>query len=282
MRKEHKEVTSAVALPWMMFFLLMMIYLFTIHDIGNFVWAFVGSCGLLALTFFVIGMVARHKVFITIGFLCMLSVASATLLGRSLYNEYILPCDRLDASDTVFGANPTSGPKDASVFEFLNGTFIDTDRTLGYELQGEIYCVAPIVQPVAWSASVYYYAAGVGCCEKRTNFNCGVIEGTMTAIDVNKDLGVYQRAVKQAQAVYGIAPQEKVHIVYTVKSVDEYRLNLWNTGMFVGLLATIFDFILCSIAGLYLARVLLLTSKKETAIEADLADVPLRSFSEAT
>eukprot|EP00392_Amoebophrya_sp_AT5.2_P000330 g330.t1 len=83
-----------------------------------------------------------------------------------------------------FAVQPTSEAaafQDAGRLDFGPMARILDDTTVGYKIDGEIYCAAPIIDPNAGAgATLQFFAVGKNCCEHEGRFNC-VSYGTMTA-----------------------------------------------------------------------------------------------------
>lgn len=137
----------------------------------------------------------------------------------------------------VLPSNNAKGYGDAGMIVFAEEAHLDTSRTMGYK-DTTTYCVAPILDD-EHVATVQFWAAGMNCCNQRGGFVCDdawdskaragmVIPGTSRVMgDVRLE---YMKAVRQAEAAYGIASAEEPIFVQWV--VDPEKVH--NIYMLIG------------------------------------------------
>lgn len=257
-----RDVIVAIALPWLIFFLVLCMFLFTFHDLAPIVWTLIVLCLGLALLFFVLGMSVKHKIFVAIGLLSFASTAVATTVGLWLSDAYLERYYKLEDSDfaNVDAETPPPSGQDTSLFQFGSQTFVDDKRTIGYVAGGEIYCIAPVSSPKSFDATVQYWATGQNCCEMRSNFDCGSSrEGSFIAVttDANsQENEIFDKAIDVAKAVYGMKTSNSSRLVDFVVSVESVKDDLWDEALSVALVASIMDLLMCVVAGLMLYKVL--------------------------
>jgi hypothetical protein len=169
------ELTSIVLLPWLMFTLVEFLFGYAYQDVPAIVWLLVAGCLTLALIFIALGRLNQQPAIFALGFLCLASVGVAAMVGQSTYGWYMEDFFRLDGGSVyknVNPADPSSNHADASVITFVDGSFVDTKKSVGYMKEGTVYCVAPVVTRSLTDAP-QYWATGVDCCAARGEFECG-------------------------------------------------------------------------------------------------------------
>jgi hypothetical protein len=199
-----------------------------------------------------------------VGLLCLAALAAGWTIGLLADFSYMDEYYRLAAGarhgDVAASGAGTSQHQNASVLEFQQGTFIDTERTLGFMEHGKVYCVAPVTGQ-AFTDTPMYYAVGKDCCEQRSNFRCSKAEPEkgkrLTAVAADKDDEPhYRTAIRMASSVYDEKPAAKKMILKFVSNADDYLSDLWH-GAFISLLcASILYAFVCGMTALFLRGVL--------------------------
>lgn len=255
-----QDVFLIVALPFLVFFLLLCLFLFIYHDLEPVVWTLVVVCSLLSLVFLGLGIGVRHRVFIAIGLLCLASTVTATVVGKWLDDNYLERYYMLDLTDKqAENLDPTVNPGAAeiTIFKFQNTTFVDDMRTVGFMADRKIFCVAPVSKPMGHNLSVEFWATGVDCCEPRQNFDCGAAREQATFGIVAEANPYWDKAISEAKALYNVtvAP-ENPRLVYFVSGTDQVRTDLWEQALSVCLFASIVEFLMVVCAGFAMFKVL--------------------------
>eukprot|EP00927_Polykrikos_kofoidii_P053358 TRINITY_DN4779_c0_g1_i1.p1 TRINITY_DN4779_c0_g1~~TRINITY_DN4779_c0_g1_i1.p1 ORF type:complete len:307 (-),score=42.21 TRINITY_DN4779_c0_g1_i1:65-985(-) len=268
-----KDAVVVITLPWLVFFLVMCSFLFTYHDLAVLVWILVCCSIGLALLFLILGFSVKNRTFIAIGLLCMASTDIATTVGLWLNDSYLDRWYSLDYSGENEGVNPSIPPKrddsSAVVTHFLNGSFVDDYRTVGYVMENDIWCVAPVSLPGFEDASVSYWATGKNCCEQRSGFMCGTSRDPNSNVAIATETEIYaeaahfKRAVVMAQAVHGLESTEGYRLVSFVSSPQDVMGDLWDECVTIALFTSIMDIILCLAAGSLLVRFLLAKQQQQ-------------------
>lgn len=266
MRSRVTDVAVSIALPWLMFFLLLCLFLFMYHNVKELIWVVIGLCGTLALLFTVIGTMSRHMIFLALGFLCLAAIIVGTTIGLFLDSVYLIRYWHLENGVRYKDIDPTSpagATSDAGIVTFVNLSFVDDQRTLGFVWDDQINCVAPVVLPTQYTPRVEYWAAGVDCCQKRTNFDCGSAResGPLRAV-VAEHNALYAKAVTMASSVYRTESAAEAQFVEFVDDPEEHILDIWDEAVMVALMATLMHLVASIVAGLLLARALPLTQYK--------------------
>lgn len=181
----------------------------------------------------------------SVGLLCMASLGAGWMVGLLADYSYMDEYWRLARGSTHqnvmasgLGAVTYS---DASVLEFRSGTFIDTERSLGYMEHGQVYCVAPVTGQ-AFSSSPLYYAVGLNCCDQRSNFRCSKAEPgagkVLTAVVLSKgESDPYQTAIRMLGSVYNLQEKEgdaRISLKF-LSDVDDHVGDLWH-GAFISII----------------------------------------------
>mmetsp|Transcript_53694 Transcript_53694/g.166704 ORF Transcript_53694/g.166704 Transcript_53694/m.166704 type:complete len:323 (+) Transcript_53694:127-1095(+) len=177
---------------------------------------------------------------VVLGILCITAITIGLVVGsysvaRSL-NEYY----RLSQGASYFNVLPTElamGKSDATTLDFTNNTAVDPSRTLGYVDAGltssTTYCVAPISNGEEGNR-IQFWAAGIGCCERRSNFKCGMAQdpdahGAVVLPEAMQKMQGYKLAVDGAKAAYNLMTGDDYLLVSWNKDPVDYRDNLWTS-----------------------------------------------------
>lgn len=191
------------------------------------------------------------------GFLCLSALAGGWLVGivadEAYMDEYFRLKDGSVHKDVVpsgLGA-PTFG--DATVLEFAKGAVIDTERTVGYMEDGEVYCVAPLTGST-FANNPKYFAVGKDCCDQRSNFDCykgpNEKDKVLKAIvrDTQND-DPYLTAIRVGESVYNMKlGSERIPLVF-VEDTDEYIGDYWEKAFLLIMCLSIFQGLCCIVTG---------------------------------
>lgn len=132
-----------------------------------------------------------------------------TCTGQSYTADFMATYSNVDPSSQrmpMGEVQPTRGARfqDAGKIYFTNDVIVDTRRSSSFRM-GDLYCVAPIVNPKCQkNCGMDFWAVGINCCaEDKSYFNCGAA-GSKTAksglrllSDTQRPL--YRMAVLQAE-----------------------------------------------------------------------------------
>lgn len=260
LRSRLTDVAVSIALPWLMFFLSICLFLFTYHDVPVLVWVVVGLCAALASSFTALGTLGKHSVFLALGFLCLAAIVVGTTIGMYLDSVYLQRYWRLENGVRYKDIDPTApagATSDAGIISFVNLSFVDDQRTLGFVGEDQINCVAPVVLPPEYTPRVEYWATGVDCCQKRANFDCGSARepGPLRAV-VAEQTPLFAKAVAMAGSVYGTESAGEAQLMEFVSDPEGHLLGIWDEALMVALMAALMHLVASIVAGLLLARVL--------------------------
>jgi len=166
---------------------------------------------------------------VSAGFLT--SIVGGAMGGLSIYYSHAMPLQELlegRSYNNVYAASPAPIYQDASVISFEDGAFVDNARAVGMtslKVGHHKYCVAPVVD-AQFSGRVQFWAVGVDCCGKLSDFECGdvglpdVHGALVLSSHPDRDLlwssvgkwltpprlrrDVFMEAIKHAEAVHGV------------------------------------------------------------------------------
>jgi len=157
--------------------------------------------------------------------------------------------------DVLASGAGSAAYSDASMLQFRQNTFVDTERTLGYMEKGQVYCAAPVTGQ-AFSNSPLYYAVGMNCCDQRSNFRCGQADpNTLSAMVVNDpdSDAQYQTAIRVLESVYSLQPSGAKRItVRFLSDVGGHQGDLWHAAFLSLFVASIVGGFLFIVAGVLL------------------------------
>lgn len=202
---------------------------------------------------------------ICVGMLCLTSLAAGWMVGLladySYMDEYYRLVHGGAHQSVVASGTGATSYSDASVLRFQEGTFIDTERTLGYMVQGQVYCVAPVTGQT-FSDDLMYYAIGENCCEQRSDFHCSKAEpqkGQVLAAVVLNDEGGddhYQTAIRMLSSVYNMKYTGKRKILKVLSDINAYEGDLWDGALISIICSSILYGLICIMTALFLRNVL--------------------------
>lgn len=228
------EALSLCFLPWGMFSLVL--YLFTMREeFQPLLWAFIGACAVLSVGFAGIAIKQSKVAPLALAVLCFLALALSIPAGSIIRREYMAEYWRLADGASYRHLDPAvsgSTISDATMLEFQDGTFVDTERSVGFMKGGDRFCVAPVSGPEQ-SKTPTIWAAGLNCCQSRGKFSCGDVSGpaAVTATSVPDPDGHYGSAVRMAAAIYELeSPPPQPFFVLWSLSKDDYFMGLWESA----------------------------------------------------
>lgn len=200
--------------------------------------------------------------------LCMTAVMAGWSVGHIVRDFYMNDWWRLQHGSTYTGVSASNGHlnasvnasyRAASVLVFNEGSFIDTERTVGYMRRGKVYCVAPISSE-SYHTDPLYYAIGMDCCDQRSDFRCDDhgVAGATTGLVATTGLEHYRTAIRMAQAVYGLkrdTPSPRI-LVHWSKSATAYEAELKNKAIYAIVMASGVHLMLSGTVAIFLRSVL--------------------------
>lgn len=251
---------AAVFLPWLMFALVVTIFIFLYYDKRILSWFLIGACMLLALLLVAVGILQSRNIHLAVGMLCLTALCIGASVGSYTYCTYASTYWLLENGVVYKGVSPLtqgSGYADATLLSFTTDAFVDTERTLGYMENGVVYCVAPVTTQ-KFSNSPQYWAAGMDCCDQRSDFRCGDTsnEKAKTGLRIwdKNDRDKYNTAIRMAESVYNLSPSETGHYSLTwTASGNNPKDDLWSSCLIILVLTSSMYFI-CSLGAALILR----------------------------
>jgi len=238
------DIALSIGQPWIMFSFLLLLFLFY-WELKYLVWCVVGVCGFGAVSLVCLGMAARHGSFLLLGAASLASVLAAVIVGLHVNEEYLSYYRTLHNGSVHKSVDPSENAArtvDAGVLEFMPGTLVDDQRTIGFVGGGSIHCVAPVAKEGVYNRGVEYWASGVDCCEKRSHFDCG----TAMELDLHSKMAVVARpskyfaqAVKEALSVYNLTTSSDNLLVTFVHSPAQVQDGIWDSAVYTVLVAVL-------------------------------------------
>jgi len=158
-----------------------------------------------------------------IGGASALAVALGWVLGDVTFWSFMHPSyeaerlakyDNVDPSSTMSRSGqvvPTRGRRyqDAGQIYFSHEAIVDTNRSASFKM-GDLYCVAPVVNPACSGKCGYdFWAVGKNCCsEGRGDFWCGAYNKPRAKSGIRmltaSTRPFYRLAVLQAEGLHGL------------------------------------------------------------------------------
>lgn len=246
--------------PFVMFSVLSCAFVFVYHHFPIVAWLLAGTWVMLALSFVVLDRRQRMSGswYYALGLLCLFATANA--MGCGLYNYWTYLYQYWSYTESriytnVLPTEPAQSHEDAGIIMFSETARVDTTRAVGYKA-GSVYCVAPIMDETQ-SDRVEYWAAGIGCCSSRGDFECDDVwnpkarSGAVIIDPLGGDVSVssekrgsgtqmrfwksnweyYMKAVGQAEANYQMVSSEHPLFVRWVTDPQQFQDKLWRYGI---------------------------------------------------
>mmetsp|Transcript_21385 Transcript_21385/g.40964 ORF Transcript_21385/g.40964 Transcript_21385/m.40964 type:complete len:336 (+) Transcript_21385:117-1124(+) len=244
------EITILVLLPWAIFTLVMCLFVFAHKEHAELVWALVALCLLLAFLFVASGAGKQRSSVLALGLLSLGAVTVAVMVGLYVKDDYLEELWRIEGGATYGDVSVLSQAKDhgdATILNFASETYVDTDRTLGYMEDGDVYCVAPLQETstrpqTELSAVPQYWASGKNCCHKRSDFKCGAVKEAnsdarsgLVLSGNDPDHEKFHSAIRMAQAVYDMdladPGQRGVLLLRVINDPQEEKDEMWLSAL---------------------------------------------------
>jgi len=190
---------------------------------------------------------------VVLGILCLIAILISSVVGEYAMLTGLREYKRLSRGASYFNVLPdeaAGGKLDAATLVFASGTRVDTSRSFGFtDVRNEeapVYCVAPVSDGDLYDKRIQYWAAGINCCETRSNFNCfqpdsvGAEGATVFPKDAKLEEG-FKRAVQGAMGSYGLTTGDEYLLLMWTKDPVAYRNRLWSgTVTLFGILAIVY------------------------------------------
>jgi len=185
---------NALFLPWVLLLIIFSTASFSFHyafpvSVILFNGAVLICCLLFAYSSFTADVPERDAFYPTyLGVAFVFAVVVGWLLGDLNFWFHMQPCYNIEHLATYTNVDPSTSTmqsgqvvptrgkryQDAGKVYFDHNSVIDVSRSMSFKM-GELYCVAPIVNPNCKKNCGYdFWAVGINCCaEDYTDFRCG-------------------------------------------------------------------------------------------------------------
>lgn len=177
---------------------------------------------------------------VVLGLLCLIAATIGLSVGGFAVSGSLVEYHRLSQGASYVNVLPSEAGAskiDATTLSFTNQTLVDASRTFGFtdanDRKAKMYCVAPVSDGNLYHRRVQFWAAGINCCEARSNFNCfasGSI-GSHGALVLPKEMQAnegFRHAVRGAQGAYDLTAGDNYLLVQWHEDPVGYRNGLWK------------------------------------------------------
>jgi len=231
--------------PYLIFAGLLLFYVYMYHIWFHIAWLLSLAVVLVSTVWIVSDLfsIRGGQWYVFFGVLCMLAALAATAVGLYIYFAYTYQFYKIGGLRTytnVLPAEPADSHADAGKIYFTPNSKVDITRAVGFQAQGGVYCVAPILDETQ-IARVNFWAVGRDCCLSRASFNCDeawnpdahagavVLDTGAPQVSFNQ-LDFYLKAVHEAQALYDLASAESPVFVRWVLDPSAMQTAFWVAG----------------------------------------------------
>lgn len=187
---------------------------------------------------------------VVLALLCLTAATISLVVGSYAVTTSLMEYHRLSQGASYANVLPSEAGAskiDATTLSFTNETLVDTSRTFGFtdtrDKRAKTYCVAPISDGNLYRRRFQFWAAGVNCCEARSNFNCFVsgslgAHGALVMSKAAQRNQGFHLAVLGAQAAYDLTAGDHFLLVQWHEDPVGYRNSLWHsTSMLFSIVA---------------------------------------------
>jgi len=231
--------------PYAIFAGLLLFYVYMYHLLFHVAWLLSLVVVLISVVWIMSDMftVTGGQWYVFFGVLCMLAGLTATFVGLYIYFGYTFQFYKLGGLRTysnVLPAEPADSHADAGKIFFTADSKVDITRAVGFQAQGGVYCVAPILDETQ-IARVNYWAVGRDCCNSRASFNCDeawnpdahagavIVDTGAPQVSFNQ-LDFYMKGTKEAAALYDLASADNPIFVRWVLDPSAMQAGFWVAG----------------------------------------------------
>lgn len=236
-------IALATAGPWLITVTLLVLFTYAYQFFPHVVLAYAATCHTVPFSLSVLFAVNRRRPLMALAMMMLVAAVLGSAGGIIAKDSYMHQYWEMRDAPSVGGLDPLAGEHNSSLatagqLTFVDGTFVDDRRTLGYVSNGEIYCVAPVVRPPSYASDVRFWAAGVGCCEMRSNFVCdsGAPQtGAFVTFRVRQSTTKFLAAAREAQSVFNLLHRgdEEMHFVMSRHEASSLEDDLLAQGIMV-------------------------------------------------
>lgn len=253
------EFLAIVTLPWILYTIIICLFTFAFEDFPTAVWVLVGTSAFMVLVMIGSGLVPGLRSNLTLGRLLLLALVFGIFLGMFVYSHYVSEYWRLEYGASYSNVSPaglSSWNRDAIVIQFDQSASVDTTRSIGFVKAGTVYCVAPVVGNTS-TASVAFWAAGVGCCSTRGGFTCDDVgnTGARSGIVLVDGADIFTSASRMAVSVHsmGLSSTAPVFVRWT-EDPNGLKIGLWTGALLWSWLSSLVYLFLSGLIGCAIVR----------------------------
>mmetsp|Transcript_72157 Transcript_72157/g.167220 ORF Transcript_72157/g.167220 Transcript_72157/m.167220 type:complete len:318 (-) Transcript_72157:97-1050(-) len=197
---------------------------------------------------------------VVLGVLCITAVVIGLVVSIYSTLRSLREYHRLSQGASYFNVLPSEaavGKSDATTLQFTNSTQVDPSRALGFvDARAAItttYCVAPASNGDEGNR-IQYWAAGMNCCERRGNFQCGaaadpLAHGALVLPETTQRMDGFKSAVTAAEAAYGLTSGDNYLLVEWHANPVAYRENLFHSTATLFLIFGTAYLVICAMIG---------------------------------
>lgn len=232
-------------MPFFIFTGVLLFYVYMYHTYFHIAWFISLALTLVSIVFITSDLytIQGGQWYLFYGVLCLLATLTATFVGMYIYFEFTFQFYKIGGLRTytnVLPAEPAASHVDAGKIYFSPDSKVDITRAVGFQAQGGVYCVAPILDDTE-IARVNFWAVGRDCCKARASFNCDeawnkdahagavVMDSGAPQVSFNQ-MDFYMKAVKEAQALYDLSSADQPIFVRWVVDPSFMQTEFWNKG----------------------------------------------------
>lgn len=257
-RNRNLDMGITIVIPWCCAMVTLLMYLFY-SDMKFLIWLLLSLIGTCSVWLILLGAAARHGAFLFLGLATLASIIVGAVMGMQINQDYLNYYRTLHDGVTYENVDAYSdavAKVDVGVLKFDPGTLVDDRRTIGFVAEGIIHCVAPIGREDHRSHLVQYWAAGIDCCEKRSNFDCGTaMEPNATVAILAQPSGYFDKAVQEAASVYNITSAPEAHLVSFVHKAAEATDSVWDDAVSTVMVVAVTHFLAMFIIAFFVFQV---------------------------
>jgi len=245
-----------ICVPFCIFALITATFTFVYHFSPAVTWTVVALC----LGVAVLLLAVKNKkqggpmYWVTLGALSLVALVAGVSTGLWNHDRHMASYWAYEGQreyTNVLPSEPALAHLDAGRIIFSADSHLDKSKSVGYKIDGYMYCVAPIVGSDP-SKKIEYWAASVDCCGQRGDFRCDAYDDPkahagLVLPGARADLDKLLKAAREAAAAFGLqASPDSLFVQWAADPGQaqrhHYRLG---AGLFVGACAA---YLLLSVA----------------------------------
>jgi len=241
--RSRVNIWELVLVPWAFLVLILLCYLLGgAHGKPIVLWVIPIVLVALAGAFIRYHYQQGNNAEVVLGILCITAVCIGLVVGVYSVVRSLREFHRLSQGASYFNvlpSEPALSKNDATTLVFTNTSEVDPSRALGFVdahmTVATTYCVAPVSNGDEGNR-IQFWAAGINCCERRGNFQCGAAtvanaHGAIVHPEALQEAEGFRLAVSAAEAAYGLTSGEQYLLLDWNKDPVGYRDGLWSNTL---------------------------------------------------